>query len=70
MVLMWLKMKATRVNNCKVGSMDIDALYLSIDRATGARIVAEDLERGKVQYKGVDLRKAAIQLTETVDLET
>ena len=43
-----------------VGSMDVEAFYLSIHQKKGARIVSEEIIRSDVIYEGVNIRKAAV----------
>ena len=50
-----------------VGSMDMEALYPSVDKEEGARIVAEEELRSKIEFKGADVRKAVTYLAVTLD---
>ena len=50
-----------------VGSLDVEALYPSIDQKEGPRIVAEEVFKSKVQYKNIDYHLAAVYLAITMD---
>lgn len=47
-------------------SMDVEALHPSVDQLEGARMVAEEVLKSKIEYKGVDVRKAAVYLVSTM----
>ena len=52
--------------NIMVGSMDVVALYPSIDQRLGARIVAEEFLKSGIEVQGVDYRAASIYLSVNV----
>ena len=63
------RMEEEQVRDVMVGSMDVVALYPSIDQKVGAQIVAEELVRNQVTYKGVDMEKVVQYLAATMSAE-
>ena len=54
-----------RENNIKevaLGSMDVIALYSSIDQRMAPGVGAEDIIQGEVEYRGMDVQIAGIFL--------
>ena len=50
-----------------VGSMDVEALYPSIDQKEGPRIVAEEVRKSKVNFSNVNFHLAAVYLGVVMD---
>ena len=50
-----------------VASMDVSALYPSLDQAESARIVKEEFISSGLEVKAVDWRSVALYLVITVD---
>ena len=60
------RLQDEQVQDLMVGSLDVVALYPSIDQKVGARIVAEEMLRNGVRYRGVDIHKAVRYLAATM----
>ena len=52
------KLAEMGIKNGVLGSMDVEALFPSIDQEDSARIVAEEMIKHGVEYEGVDVRLA------------
>ena len=48
-----IKMKDKKINQCVVGSMDVEALYPSLDQKASARIVREEYVSLDIEVKDV-----------------
>ena len=58
-----------KVEDCLVASMDVEALYPSIDQVAASKIVKEEYIRSDVEVKDVDWRMVALYLAVTVPEE-
>ena len=45
-----------------VGSLDVEALYPSIDPKAGPRLVSEVVRKSKLKFKGINYHLAAVYL--------
>ena len=50
-----------------LGSLDVEALYPSIDQKEGPRIVAEEILKSKVKFHNINYHLAAVYLAVTLD---
>ena len=48
------KLKEGRISDFVVGSLDVEALYPSIDQIQGPKIVAEEVRKSTLKFEGVD----------------
>ena len=55
-------LREERVESIALGSMDVVALYPSIDQVLSAKIVAETIIESEIEYVGVDMSMAGIYL--------
>ena len=58
-----------KVKDIMVGSLDVEALYPSIDQVEGPRLVAEEVRRSKVQFENINYHIAAVYLGSTMSTE-
>ena len=56
------RLKKEGVSDLALGSMDVVALYLSLDQKRSAEIVAEAIMESDVKYCGVDMDMAGVYL--------
>ena len=64
-----LKMKEKEVNECVIGSMDVEALYPSLDQRLSAKIVKEEYIKSDVEIAEVDWKIVALYLAVTASKE-
>ena len=64
-----VKMKSRKMEETVVASMDVSALYPSLDQAGSARIVKEEFITSGLEVKGVDWKKVALYLAVTAKRE-
>ena len=57
-----LRLKQEGVSDMALGSMDVVALYLSLDQKRSAEIVAEAIIESDVRYSGVEMDIASVYL--------
>ena len=50
-----------------LGSLDVEALYPSIDQKEGPRIVSEAIMKSKIQYTNINYHLVAVYLAVTMD---
>ena len=50
-----------------VGSLNVEALYPSIDQKEGPRMVAEEVRKSKINFKNIDFHLATVYLGVTMD---
>ena len=55
-------LEETETRDIMIGSMDMEALYPSIDQNEGAKIVARHVMQSNIQYEGLYIRKTALYL--------
>ena len=62
-----LELKKEEAKEIMVGSLDVEALYPSIDQKEGPRIVAQEILKSKVKFENINYHLAAVYLAVTLD---
>ena len=62
-----LELKKDGAKKIMVGSLDVEALYPSIDQKEGPRIVSEEVLKSKVKFQNINYHLAAVYLGTTMD---
>ena len=52
-----------------VGSLDVEALYPSIDQKEGPKLVSEEVRKSRLKFEGINYRLTAVYLTSTMTPE-
>ena len=63
------KLEEDRVKKVMVGSLDVEALYPSIDQKEGPWIVANEVQKSKIQFENVNYHLSAVYLGTTMERE-
>ena len=61
------KLKSEGIKEVMVGSLDVEALYPSIDQKEGPRIVSQEVLKSKIDIKNVNYHLAIMYLATTMD---
>ena len=64
-----VKLREERVQELVIGSMDVRALYPSLDIEASARIVSEEIIKSEIEYRGVDIKLAGVYLATALSKE-
>ena len=58
-----------KVQEIMLGSLDVEALYPSIDQREGPRLVSEEIRKSKLKFENIDYQLAAVYLGSTLTPE-
>ena len=64
-----IKLEEGRIKDILVGSLDVEALYPSIDQKEGPRIVADEILKSPLKFESVDTHILGVYLATVMDKE-